>query len=294
MRFETLPAELQSWFREGIARGCTPEMLTQALRAEGYARQYVRDAVAGAFAQLRPQPNDVVESQPPADAEPQAGDSPPSLQNPNTIDAGDRRVEVLFTLNAPRILLFGGLLAAEECEQLIEMSRPKVQRSGIVNPRTGAFEASAVRTSSDTHFQRNENELITRIENRIAALTGHPSELGEPLQILHYTRGGEYKPHFDFFEPAFAGNEQVLSMGGQRLASLIIYLNDVEAGGSTVFPKIGLDVLPRRGHAVYFAYANEDDELDRNTLHAGGPVAAGEKWIATKFFRQRAYGAPSA
>jgi prolyl 4-hydroxylase len=71
-----------------------------------------------------------------------------------------------------------------------------------------------------------------------------------------------------------------------------MYLNDVEAGGSTVFPEVGLDVLPRRGNAVYFAYTTEQGELDARSLHGGSPVSAGEKWIATKWFRQRPYGGP--
>ena len=81
----------------------------------------------------------------------------------------------------------------------------------------------------------------------------------------------------------------MLSMGGQRVATLIMYLNDVQGGGSTVFPEIGLDVLPRRGNAVFFAYSDDQGRLDPRTLHGGSPVAAGEKWIATKWLRQRTY-----
>ena len=133
------------------------------------------------------------------------------------------------------------------------------------------------------------NELIARIETRIAELTGCPIERGEPIQVLHYNPGTEYKPHFDYFDPADSGNRQVLSMGGQRVATLIMYLNDVQGGGSTVFPEIGLDVLPRRGNAVFFAYSDDQGRLDPRTLHGGSPVAAGEKWIATKWLRQRTY-----
>ncbi len=86
----------------------------------------------------------------------------------------------------------------------------------------------------------------------------------------------------------------MLKHGGQRVATLVMYLNDVEAGGSTVFPEVGLDVLPRRGHAVYFAYTTEEGQLDKRSLHGGSPVSAGEKWIATKWFRQRNYGGPGA
>jgi prolyl 4-hydroxylase len=148
------------------------------------------------------------------------------------------------------------------------------------------------RTSSGTHFERGESELIGRIEQRISEPTGHPVENGEPIQVLHYTPGAEYKPHFDYFDPAQPGNETVLAMGGQRVATLLMYLNDVEAGGSTVFPSIGLDLLPRRGSAVSFAYTSESEETDARTLHGGSPVVTGEKRIATKWLRQRRYGGP--
>jgi prolyl 4-hydroxylase len=212
--------------------------------------------------------------------------------SPNALDTSDRTVNILFALNAPRVVLFGGLLSDDECEQLIAMSRVKLQRSTVVNAETGTYDVHPHRTSSGTHFERGENELIQRIETRIAELVSHPVENGEPIQILHYTPGTEYKPHFDYFDPKLPGNDKVLAMGGQRVATLIMYLNDVEAGGSTVFPDVGLDVLPRRGNAVYFAYTTPDGQLDARTLHGGSPVAAGEKWIATKWLRQREYGGP--
>jgi hypothetical protein len=103
----------------------------------------------------------------------------------------------------------------------------------VVNADTGAYDVHADRTSSGMHFERGESELVARIERRIGELVGCPVENGEPLQVLHYTPGAEYKPHHDYFDPAQPGNDQVLAMGGQRIATLVMYLNDVEAGGST-------------------------------------------------------------
>jgi prolyl 4-hydroxylase len=211
---------------------------------------------------------------------------------PNAFPTSDREVSMLFALAAPRVILFDGLLAPEECDELIALSRGKLARSSVVNAATGSYDVHPHRTSAGTHFARGENELIRRIEARISELVEIPVERGEPLQILHYQPGGEYKPHFDYFDPAQPGNEAVLKHGGQRVATLVMYLNDVEAGGSTVFPEVGLDVLPCRGHAVYFAYTTEDGQLDKRSLHGGSPVGAGEKWIATKWFRQRPYGGP--
>jgi prolyl 4-hydroxylase len=221
--------------------------------------------------------------------DPAASSSEILTGGPNDIDAGDRHVHILLALNSPRVLLFANLLSAEECESLIRMSQGKLERSHVVDRQTGRYERHPDRTSEGTYFQLAENELIDRIERRIAGLTDCPVEHGEPIQVLHYNPGAQYKPHFDYFEPSDAGNRKVLSMGGQRVATLIMYLNDVEAGGSTVFPEIGLDVLPRQGNAVFFAYCDREGNLDRRTLHGGSPVAAGEKWIATKWLRQRDY-----
>jgi prolyl 4-hydroxylase len=203
----------------------------------------------------------------------------------NEIRTADRVVHVLLAINAPRIVLFGNVLSDEECEGLIEISRHRLGRSTIVDPHSGQLESHADRTSEGTYFRRGENELIARIERRIAELADYPVERGEPLQVMRYRPGAEYKPHYDYFDPAEPGSANVLRNGGQRMATLVMYLNDVEAGGSTIFPQIGVDVLPRRGNAVFFAYSDELGRLDSRTLHGGSPVAQGEKWIATKWLR---------
>lgn len=295
VKFESLAPDLQSWFRDTVKRGSTPEAAIKALIASGYQERYARDAVDAAYKALpkpappRPvEPPAVVVDQPAASAETQSL-SEQLVQMPNTITTADREIHMLFALTAPRIVLFGNLLSHEECDQIIELSRGKLERSSVVNAETGAYDIHPHRTSRGTYFNRGENELIRRIESRIAELVQFPMENGEPIQILHYEPGGEYKPHFDYFDPKQPGNEQVLRQGGQRIATLVMYLNDVEAGGSTVFPEVGIDVLPRKGSAVYFAYCSETGVLDPRSLHGGSPVGAGEKWIATKWIRQGAY-----
>jgi len=301
MQFSDLSTDLQNWLRQSIAAGCSHASLVQAMRVAGYEAEFSRRAADAAVGALGPAtghsavaPAMGADTSSPAGAggSVAAGNSSEILAaGANVIDAGDRDVHILLVLNSPRIILFGDLLAAQECEQLIEMSRGKLERSNVVNRQTGKHDVHPDRTSAGTYFQRDENELIGRIERRLAELTSCPLENGEPIQVLHYTPGAQYKPHYDYFEPSHEGNAQILSRGGQRIATLVMYLNDVEAGGSTVFPEIGLDVLPRRGNAVFFAYADPEGRLDPRSLHGGNPVTAGEKWIATKWFRQRAYSA---
>lgn len=295
MLFESLNADLRRWLQTSIEAGHDRDVLQEAMRTAGYDPAFARQAVEAALARVAPATEPVTHAAASASqaAVPQAGGDS-RFQAPNEIVTGDRAVQILMVLAAPRIVLFGNLLSGEECEQLVEASRKKLERSTVVNAATGDYDVHPDRTSSGTHFERGENELIRRIERRISEVIDYPVENGEPIQILHYTAGTEYKPHYDYFDPTQPGNDKVLAMGGQRIATLVMYLNDVEVGGSTVFPAVGLDVLPRRGSAVYFAYTTEAGETDARTLHGGSPVLAGEKWIATKWLRQRRYGGPGA
>ena len=205
------------------------------------------------------------------------------------IDAGDKKVDIGFVMTDPNVALIENLISPEECQELIEASRGKLKRSEVVNRDTGAFEINDVRTSAGTHFTRGENPVVTRVEARIAKITGIPVENGEPLQVLYYQKGGEYLPHQDFFEPSDPGSAVHMEAGGQRVATLVMYLNTVAGGGETEFPKIGLSVKARQGCGIYFEYTNELSQLDTRCLHAGVPVVEGEKWIVTKWLRQGPY-----
>jgi prolyl 4-hydroxylase len=302
VKFDQLPSALQAWLRTMQERSFTRDAVLEALLSAKYDPHYAGTVVDAAWREL---PTPSVPPSPLAAAPAALGGdaatvvgavSQPSrpfstqlAEMPNSFETPDRAVEMLFVIESPRVVLFGNLLSDEECDLLVSLSRDKLQRSSVVNASTGAYDIHPHRTSSGTYFKRGENELLQTIERRISDLVDCPLEQGEPIQILCYEPGGEYRPHYDYFDPAHPGNREVLAQGGQRIATLIMYLNDVTRGGSTVFPEIGLDVLPRKGHAVYFAYCDDAGVLDVRTLHGGSPVQSGEKWIATKWFRQRPY-----
>lgn len=191
---------------------------------------------------------------------------------------------VLQTVALPRAVLFGDFLDDTECSALIELARPRLARSRTVSLGTDAEMVHDDRTSDGMFFMRGENPLVTRIEARIARLLNWPVENGEGLQILRYRPGAEYKAHYDYFDPADPGSGTILRRGGQRIATLVMYLHEPEGGGGTYFPEAGLDVLPRRGHALFFSYP--DATPASKSLHGGAPVVAGEKWIAVKWLRQ--------
>jgi prolyl 4-hydroxylase len=196
----------------------------------------------------------------------------------------DQAMRVSMAMESPVIRVLENMLAAGECSELIELARPRMKRALTVDA-DGSQQIDQRRTSEGTFFQRGETPLIARIEQRIATLFGIPANHGEGLQILHYRPGQEYEPHFDWFDPDQPGFTAITARGGQRIASIVMYLNTPEAGGGTHFPEVGLTVTALRGSAVYFAY----ETGDQASLHAGLPVQRGEKWIATKWLRERPY-----
>lgn len=206
---------------------------------------------------------------------------------PLYLDLGDRRVHIISHMQKPPIVVIGGFLSDEECALMVEAARPKMARSRTVDTQTGGEELNDARTSSGMFFSRGQNEIVQRIEARIARLLNWPVENGEGIQVLHYHPGAEYRPHYDYFNPAEPGTPSILKRGGQRVGTFLMYLNEPDKGGGTTFPDVRLEVAPKRGNAVFFSYDRPDPSTQ--SLHGGAPVIAGEKWIATKWLREREF-----
>ncbi|WP_090831985.1 MULTISPECIES: 2OG-Fe(II) oxygenase [unclassified Bacillus (in: firmicutes)] len=195
----------------------------------------------------------------------------------NKIKTEDREINIIARLEEPLVAILGNVLSDEECDELIRMSKDKLHRSkiGITH------KVNDIRTSSSMHFQENENDIITRIEKRISSIMNIPIEHGDGIQILKYTPGQEYKAHFDFFTSSSKATKN------NRISTIVMYLNDVEHGGETFFPKLNFSVSPQKGMAVYFEYFYTDQNINELTLHGGAPVRTGEKWVATQWMRRQ-------
>jgi prolyl 4-hydroxylase len=150
----------------------------------------------------------------------------------------------------------------------------------VIDPQTGRHLRNPIRTSDGMAFPFvDENPAVHALNRRIAAVTGTEAAQGEPLQILRYRPGQEYKPHFD----AVAGDPN------QRILTVLVYLNDDYEGGETLFLKTGLRFRGRRGDALMFRNASADGRADELAQHAGRPVIAGEKLICSRWIRQRPF-----
>ncbi|XP_078448231.1 putative prolyl 4-hydroxylase 3 isoform X2 [Wolffia australiana] len=205
----------------------------------------------------------------------------------------------------PRAFVFHNFLSAEECDYLIETAKPHMVKSMVVDSKTGNSVDSSVRTSSGAFLSRGQDRVIRAIEKRIADFTFIPADHGEGLHVLQYDVGQKYDAHFDYF------NDEVNTKnGGQRMATLLMYLSDIEEGGETVFPSVkvnitsqskynelsecgrkGLAVKPRKGDALLFFSMKPDASLDPLSLHEACPVIKGIKWSCTKWMRIHEYAA---
>ncbi|KAG9137984.1 hypothetical protein Leryth_019368 [Lithospermum erythrorhizon] len=213
----------------------------------------------------------------------------------------DQWVELLSW--EPRASVYHNFLSKEECEHLINLAKPNMVKSTVVDSSTGKSMDSRVRTSYGTFLARGGDEIIKNIEKKIADFTFIPVEHGEGLQVLHYEVGQRYEPHNDYFNDEFNTKN-----GGQRIATVLMYLSDVEEGGETVFPnakgnfsslpywdqlsecgKGGFSVKPKMGDALLFWSMNPDASLDPSSLHGGCPVIRGNKWSSTKWLRVHEY-----
>lgn len=272
--------ELRQWIIEQATTGFPAESILQSMKQAGWAEdtaiQALEDTMKGYLQGLQ-QANgkslQVATRFPFIDLE----------GRPRELDLQDRRVQVLASVRQPQVVVIGGLLTEEECDALIAAAQPRMHRSLIVQTSTGGDEESPDRTSRGMFFERGENPVVARVEERLSRLVGWPVNHGEGMQVLHYRCGAEYKPHYDYFDPDEPGTPTILKRGGQRLATLVMYLNNPARGGGTVFPDLKLEIAPQKGSAVFFSYPVAHPASQ--SLHGGAPLLEGEKWVATKWFR---------
>jgi len=283
MNTQVITQELREWIVAQARAGCRPEDVLQSMRSSGWDEDTALDALETTLEQYlaAQQPKQPVLPAPVPVPEPDLAAAPSLVQTP------DRAVEIVMAMRSPRLIVFGGLLSDDECDQMIGLAQPRLVRSETVHNASGGSEVHESRTSDGMFFERGENAIVARLEQRIAALLNWPIEFGEGLQILRYAPGAQYRPHYDYFDPGEPGTPTILRRGGQRVATLVMYLQEPGQGGGTTFPDVGLEVAPKRGTGVFFSYDKPDPST--RTLHGGAPVLSGEKWVATKWLREREF-----
>ncbi|KAK8278248.1 hypothetical protein V6Z12_D09G030400 [Gossypium hirsutum] len=190
----------------------------------------------------------------------------------------------------PKAFIYKGFLSSEECDHLIILAKDKLEKSMVADDVSSQSIESEVRTSSGMFLEKALDEVVADIEARIAAWTFLPQH------------GQKYEQHFDYFY-----DKVNLERGGHRIATVLMYLSDVESGGETVFPnsegkltqpkddswsdcaKTGYAVKPRKGDALLFFNLHPDTTTDPKNLHGSCPVIKDEKWSATKWIHVQSF-----
>ena len=289
--------ELAQWLVERVEEGSPEKMVARNLRDHGYDNTQVTSLCDYAYRKTDELYAALAQFDADAAHEQELSDrkfvptAVMTLPDSNALDTAheDGNVQILMHIDRPHVVLLSNFLSTRECDELIALGTGELRRAEVVHRETGDAVVDYRRTSDYATFQRGSHDLLTRIEQRIAAVTGVPLEHGEGIQVMRYGIGAEYQPHFDFFDPDGAFMRLKADTGGQRSGTFIMYLNDAPAGGATIFPDAGISIRPHKGCALYFAYTDADGKCDNLSFHGGAPVVAGEKWIATKWLRVRPY-----
>ena len=188
---------------------------------------------------------------------------------------------------APRIFVVDDLLSTDECAHICNLSAIHLVPSMVV--QTGGQQGhNRVRTSHEIRLRPGlRDTLVNNVERRMADYSHHPVEHAELPLVLRYQQGQEFKPHVDYFDTRdFNMGEGPLELGGQRIATQLVYLNQAYEGGETEFPKADISVSARRGMAIQFYNVLPTGHFDELTRHAGTPITRGEKWLLSRWIRQ--------
>jgi prolyl 4-hydroxylase len=205
---------------------------------------------------------------------------PPSIRVP---------VAVGLSGGKPDVVSVASFATVEECDYVIGKAAPMLRPSAVIDERTGQAIRHPVRTSFNATLWPLDQDLVIHVINeRMAALAGLPGERGEMLSVLCYRPGQEYRPHFDFLSEG-AADRRELERAGQRVTTVLLYLNDDYEGGETHFLENGLKVKGATGSAVMFRNTDDAGVPDRTTRHAGVAVDQGTKWLGSKWFRARQF-----
>lgn len=186
----------------------------------------------------------------------------------------------------PHIVVYYDILSDNEIDVIKKMASPRLKRATVQNYKTGDLETAHYRISKSAWLKNNEHEIVQRVSQRIEDITGLAMATAEELQVVNYGIGGHYEPHYDFARRE--EKDAFKSLGtGNRIATWLNYMSDVEAGGATVFPLLGVTVWPKKGSAAFWHNLHRSGEGDLLTRHAACPVLVGSKWVSNKWFHER-------
>ena len=177
---------------------------------------------------------------------------------------------------------------SDTLEALRERAAPELRPASVYGPGSATEHHTKVRDSDQAVMQSPTVDwLIASLERLLAGAAGQSLVHAEPMVVLRYRPGQQYRWHRDYVTATEPRAQQELQMFGQRVHTGIVYLSDDFEGGETEFREWNLSLRPARGECISFSSVDAAGRPNPDSVHRGAPVTAGEKWIATLWFRGR-------
>jgi prolyl 4-hydroxylase len=171
------------------------------------------------------------------------------------------------------VIYLEDFLQPGEADHMIEIAKPKMTRSRVI----GDAQHSEARTSSSAYLERSQDNIVKCIEERASLFSNISVESTEPLQVVWYKEGQEFRPHHDYLLRQDLKNDY-WSRFGQRYTTFLVYLNEPTEGGGTLFSTLGFELEPKKNAAVFWYNVDHTEKEDIRTMHGGSPVKGGEKY----------------
>ncbi|KAJ6644589.1 Prolyl 4-hydroxylase subunit alpha-2, partial [Pseudolycoriella hygida] len=181
----------------------------------------------------------------------------------------------------PYIISFVDVLSENETRFLKHTSSSK-QGPGTVLDANLQESISSRRIAQTSWHNKTDDKTFQKLSRRVEDMTNLSQNHAEPLQIQNYGIGGHYVGHWD----CFMQWDTPFERDGNRIATVLFYLSDVEKGGATVFPFLNLRISPRKGAAIFWYNLSSSGSCDFFTRHSGCPVLLGSKWVANQWIRE--------
>lgn len=186
----------------------------------------------------------------------------------------------------PIVYVFDDFLNETEVDELVNLAKADLQRALVSDNYSGVV--SQGRTGQNCWIKHHATPIISQLSRCISKLVDIPLEQAESFQLIHYDETQKYNPHYDAWESDSEKGKRCMKKGGQRLITCLMYLNDVEEGGGTCFPKLDMEVRAIRGRMLLFHNCFPGtNQRHPDSLHGGLPVVKGEKWACNLWFRER-------
>ncbi|XP_055353876.1 prolyl 4-hydroxylase subunit alpha-2-like [Paramacrobiotus metropolitanus] len=202
-------------------------------------------------------------------------------------------VKVEMVNKDPEIFVLHNVLFDSQAARIRDVGYEHLKRGRIMDKKEGTGVVSKVRIAKIAFLPESVDPVVAEVNRYIGHATNLDISIAENLQINNYGIGGHYSAHYDFFanvwDPSAPPKGPILNftIWGDRIATFLAYMTNVEAGGATVFPRLNLTLFPEKGSAAFWYNKFKDGQPDPRTLHAGCPVLSGIKWVSNKWIREK-------